>query len=206
MTEIEMKFDEAKKSMVKYLKSEEFADREDAKTTLPAMKVLQEINKHGYITTNSQIGDDYNGFNPETKNYYRIRERAYLEGFMKKSKALELIEEINSKTDKVAYFMYANPDPEFEKLYFKSSSKEFPKIGVTISGTSKKSVEDIKKYGIFTFLSTVLPLSTFHFYLKQAKINKTENVVWVSIYDPVYGRNALGKNGLFKVVLEALQK
>lgn len=201
-----MKFDEAKKAMVKYLKSEEFTEREDAKTTLPAVKVLQEINKHGFITTNSQIGDDYNGFNPETKNYYRIQERAYLEGFMKKEKGLALIEEINSKTDKVAYFIYANPDPAFEKLYFEGSVKDIPKVGVTISGTSKKSVADIKKYSIFTILPTILPISTFYFNLKQAKINKSENVVWVSIYDPVYGRNALGKNGLFKVVLEALQK
>ena len=201
-----MKFDEAKKAMVKYLKSEEFSDREDAKTTLPAVKILQEINKHGYITTNSQIGDDYDGFNPETKNYYRIQERAYLEGYMKKEKGLALIEEINKKTDKVAYFLFANPDPDFEKLYFEGSVKDIPKVGVTISGTSKKSVADIKKYDIYTALPTVLPISTFYFYLKEAKINKRENVTWVSIYDPVYGRNALGKNGLFKVVLDALQK
>lgn len=202
-----MKFDEAKKAMVKYLKSDEFADREDAKTTLPAIEILQEINKHGYITINSQIGDDFSGFNPETKNYYRIRERAFLEGFMKKEKALALIEEINSKTDKVAHFLYANPDPAFAKVYFEGSMDDIPKIGVTVSGTSKKSVADIKKYSIYTIISTVLPMSTFDLYLKKiAKVNKSENVVWVSIYDPVYGRNALGKNGLFKVVLEALQK
>lgn len=200
-----MKFEEAKKAMVTYLKSEEFKKREDATTTQPGIKILEEINNSGYITTNSQIGTLTKGYNPDTKKYYNIKERAYLEGFMKKQKALAFITYMNTNTDKVAYYLFANPDPLFEKLYFSDVKHVSPRIGVTISGDSKKSLSDIDSFEIYTSLSTVLPKSTFDFYKKITKINKTEDVLWVSVYDPLYGRDAIGKNGLFKVVLDALK-
>lgn len=201
-----MKFDEARKAMVKYFDSDEFKDREDAKTTLPAIKVLQEINKAGFLTTNSQTGEDSSGFNPDTKNYYRIKERSYLDGYMKKEKAIKFIDHINTYTDKIAYFVYGNPDPAFEKLYFGPDKNAVPSIPVTVSGTSKKSVGDIDDLSAYTRLPTTLPQSTFDFYKSHAKINKSEDVHWVSVIDSVYGRHALKKDGLFTVVLEALKK
>jgi hypothetical protein len=201
-----MKFDEARKAMASHLATNEFKDREDAKTTLPAIKVLQEINKAGFLTTNSQTGEDSSGFNPDTKNYYHIRERAYLDGYMKKEKAIKFIDYINTNTDKIAYFVYGNPDPAFEKLYFGPDKNAVPSIPVTIAGISKKSVADIKSFSPETEMPTTLPQSTFDFYKKYAKINKSEDVHWVSLIDPVYGRHALKKDGLFIVVLEALKK
>lgn len=201
-----MKFDDAKEAMVKYLHTDEFKNREDAKTTIPAIKILQEINRKGFLTTNSQTGEDTKGFNEEMKKYYRIRERAYLEGYMKKEKALDFLEYMNANTDKIAFFMYENPDPAFEKLYFEGSAKAFPSIPVTVSGSSSKSISDIKKLSSFTKMPTVLPKSTADFYRKHVKLNKSEDTLWVNVVDPVYGRHALGKEGLFTVVLEALKE
>ncbi len=199
-----MKFDEARKEMIKHLDTDEFKSREDAKTTLPAIKVLQQINKGGFLTTNSQTGEDYKGFNKESGKHYHIRERAYLDGYMKKEKALKFIQYMNTYTDKIAFFIYGNPDPAFEKEYFKGSVADFPSIPVTVSGSSAKSASDITKFAPATRMPTVVPKSTVDFYKKHAKINKGEDVLWVSVIDPVYGRNALGKDGLFKVVADAL--
>ena len=124
---------------------------------------------------------------------------------MMREKALKLIEYLNTYTDKVAYFIYENPDPAFEKLYFEGDVKAVPSIPVTVSGSSTKSYADIKKLSSFTKMPTTLPKSTADFYKKTVKLNKSEDVLWVTVIDPQYGRHALTKNGLFTVVLEALK-
>lgn len=203
---VEMKFDDARKEMVKYLSSDEFKGREDAQTTIPAIPILQEINKAGLLTTNSQTGEDEKGFNKETKRYYHIVERAYIDGYMKRERALNLIEYLNAYTDKIAFFIYVNPDPAFEKLFYEGPVKAVPSIPVTVSGSSSKSYKDIKQLFPDTKIHTTLPQSTVDFYKKNAKLNKSEDVLWVTFIDPEYGRNALQKKGLFTVVLDALKQ
>lgn len=201
-----MKFQDAQKAMVQYLSSNEFKNREDAKTTLPSIKILQDINRKGLLTTNSQTGEDEKGFNPETKKYYRICERAYIEGFMKRSNGLALIDFLNTTTDKVAFFIYENPDPAFETLYFEGDVKAVPSIPVTVSGSSSVGYSHIKKLYPDTKMPTTVPKSTADFQRNHVKLNKSEDTHWICIIDPVYGRNALKKDGLFTVVLDALKE
>lgn len=40
---------------------------------------------------------------------------------------------------------------------------------------------------------------------KRARINKSENVVWVNCIDPTYCRKATSVKGLYKDVLEGLE-
>ncbi len=204
--QVEMKFDDARKEMIKYLSSDEFKEREDAETTIPAIQILKEINKAGLLTTNSQTGEDEKGFNKETKRYYHIVERAYIDGFMKRERALKVIEYLNAYTDKIAYFIYVNPDPAFQKLFYEGDVKAVPSIPVTVSGSSSKSNKDIKQLFSATTMPTTLPQSTADFYKKNAKLNKSEDVLWLTFIDPEYGRNALKKDGLFTVVLDALKQ
>lgn len=201
-----MKFDDARKEMVKYLDSNDFKEREDAETTIPAIKILQEINKAGLLTTNSQTGEDEKGYDKETKKYYHIVERAYLDGYMKRERALKVIDYLNTYTDKIAYFIFVNADPAFAKLFFEGSVKAIPSIPVTVSGSSIKSQADIKDLSPFTTMPTTLPKSTVDLYKKHVKLNKSEDVLWVTFIDPEYGRNALKKNGLFTVVLDTLKQ
>ena len=205
-SKIGMKFDEARKKMVNYFDSNEFKGREDAETTLPAIRVLQAINKAGLLTTNSQTGEESKGFNKQTKKYYHILERAYLEGYMKRAKALKCIEYINSYTDKIGYFVYVNPDPTFEKLYIEGEREAIPSIPVTVSGTSTKSQKDIKELIPVTTLPTTLPKVSVDSHKKTVNLNKSEDVVLVSFLDPDYGRDALNKDGLFTVVLNMLKQ
>lgn len=189
-----MKFAEAQKKAIDYLQSDEFQKREDAETTLKSVKTLVEIIKAGFVSENSQEGEFQKGFNKESGNYYQIKERAYLTGFMKKKEALAFLDRMNENTDKVAFVIQATPGEEYAE----------GRIVVTAS-RSGKHLPLTSEFEGFTFLRTSLPESTIDFLKKQAHINKSESVVYVACFDPEYGRQASGKRGLYGDVLRCLK-
>ena len=199
-----MKFSDAQRKMIEYLRSEDFKAREDAKETVDSTHILEEIIKGGIITNQSQEGSINTGFNPDSKLYYRIEERAFITGFMTFKKAHVCMNYINTYTDKVGFIIRSEPSKEFEKEFFEGDTKALSSIPVTVSGTSKTNTT-IKALYPFTLLQTVLPSSIVDSEKKVAHLNKSDSSVFITILDPVYGRKATTKAGLYNAVLKALK-
>ena len=93
-----MKFTDAKKKIIQMFDSDNFKQRirDEDRTMIRHLDILKEINKYGYLTTESQAGRKcYKG----KKSYfdgkpYEIKERAYISGFMKKDNAEKFIKEM----------------------------------------------------------------------------------------------------------------
>lgn len=186
-----MKFAEAQKKAIDYLKSDEFQQREDANDTVKSVGVLIEIIKAGFLTENSQEGSIQKGLNKETGKYYEIRERAYLTGFMKKKEAYAFLDKINTNSDKVAFEVISGEDYSDGRIV----------VTVSRSGKHLPLTSDFEG---FTSLRTELPSETIDFLKKQSHINKSEAVVYIACFDPEYGRQAGSKKGLYSTVLENL--
>ena len=199
-----MKFADAQRKMIEYLNSKEFKDREDAEDTKSSVAILKQIIKGGIITNQSQEGSITTGFNPDSKLYYRIEERAFITGFMKLEKAYVCMKYINTYTDKVGFILRSEPSKEFEKEFFEGDTKAMSSIPVTVSGTSKTNNTIIKGLEPVTRLQTVLPSSVIDSLKKESHLNKTDSCVFVTVFDPVYGHKATSKAGLYKALLDAL--
>ena len=198
-----MKFADAQRKMIEYLNSKEFKDREDAEDTKSSVAILKQIIKGGIITNQSQEGSVTSGFNPDSKLYYRIEERAFITGFMTLKKAHVCMKYINTYTDKVGFILRSEPSKEFEKEFFEGDTKAMSSIPVTVSGTSKTNTI-IKVLEPVTRLQTILPSSVIDSLKKESHLNKTDSCVFVTVFDPVYGHKATSKAGLYKAVLDAL--
>ena len=199
-----MKFADAQDKMIEYLNSKEFKEREDAEDTQSSVAILNEIIKGGIITTGSQEGIISTGFNPDSKLYYRIEERAFITGFMKLELAHVSMNYINTYTDKVGFIVRSEPSKEFDKEFFEGDTKALSSIPVTVSGTSKTNTL-IKVLHPYSRLQLVLPLSIIDSQKKEAHLNKSDSCVFVTVFDPVYGRKATNKAGLYKAVVDALK-
>ena len=199
-----MKFADAQRKMIEYLNSEEFKGREDAKETVDSTHILQQIIKGGIITTGSQEGIITTGFNPDSKLYYRIEERAFITGFMKLEQAHVCMNYINTYTDKVGFIIRSESSKDFEKEFFEGDTKALSSIPVTVSGTSKTNTT-IKILYPFSQLQLVLPSSIVDSQKKEAHLNKSDSCVFITVFDPVYGRKATNKAGLYNAVLDALK-
>lgn len=199
-----MKFADAQKKMIEYLDSKEFKEREDAEDTLGSIPILQRLIKYGLITTGSQEGSISTGYNPSSKRYYRIEERAFIIGFMKSEKAYECMNHINTYTDKIGFIVRSEPSKEFEKEFYEGDVKGLSNIPVTVSGISKTD-RPIKVLYPDSRLQAVMPSSSLDKDKKSANLSKSEDTVFVTIIDPVYGRKAASKDGLYRVVLDALK-
>lgn len=191
-----MKFIEVQKATIKYLESDEFKNREDAQTSIKIIPLLQKINSMGFITDDSQQGLISKGFNEITKNYYEIRERAYVTGFMKSVKAELLTKWINTYTDKVALIVFENNT--------KKEFNNFPPIPVTVQASNKNKIK-LKEFKPCTQLRTVLPDETINGLKETIKLSKSENVEYIVIFDPVYGRHSKNKGGLYESVIKGLK-
>jgi len=199
-----MKFADAQRKMIQYLDSKEFKEREDAEDTQSSVPILQEIIKGGIITTGSQEGIISTGFNPDSNRYYRIEERAFIIGFMKLEQAHVCMNYINTYTDKVGFIVRSEPSKEFDKEFFEGNTKALSSIPVTVSGTSKTNTV-IKTLSPDSRLQNVVPSSVVDSEKKLAHLNKSDLSVLVTIFDPVYGRKATSKTGLYNVVIDALK-
>ena len=198
-----MKFADAQKKMIEYLSSDEFTSREDAETTVSSVPILKRIVRGGFLTDNSQEGLIMNGFNPDSKRYYHIEERAYVTGFLKSEKALALVAWINSYTDKVAFVIDSDPSKAYDTLFFEGDTKLVPSIPVTVEGSSPTKGK-ITKLEPATTLTTRLPEKVVEFQKKNVHINKAEKVFYVAVFDPKYGRKAAGVGGLYADILKGL--
>ena len=182
-----MKFNEAKAHAVALFNSAEFKERvnEEDTTMLRQLATLQEINRNGFITVNSQAGAKAKGKHHETGKAYENIERAYLMGFMLETKAPEFIKNMGLKTDKNAVFV-----PVCSDDINLPSALDIPLTITTSAGTTK----------VDTHFSSALPKSAFDSFKKQVKLSKSEKVVFIFCWDSEWGRK-----GLFKDVLRILR-
>ncbi len=191
-----MRFATKQKQTLAYLDSDEFRSREDADSTLGSINILKKIIQKGLVTDNSQEGLIITGYNPDSKRYYRIEERAYVTGIMKEADAYKFVARINETTDKVAFIVRNDSSKEYKALF--DSNKPIPSIPVTVSGTS--TTKDGKKsMSAFTKLPLAIPTQ----YLTEVK-GITDKVEEVAVFDPQYGRKATSKKGLYQDILNAL--
>ena len=184
---INMKFQDAAKKSVAYLLGPEFKERvlDEDPTMLKHAPILAEINRHGYISFNSQAGRKYKS-KVHASEYW---ERAYIEGFMLQSKAALFIKEMALHTDKVAQVLHLTTD---ESTLYLPSSLNTP---VTLENEQTR-----------THMPNIVSDATWQRLRKQHHIDKTEKIVWVSCYDLTWNRSAVGAKGLFKEVLHVLKK
>ena len=182
-----MKFNEAKAHAVALFNLAEFKERvnEEDATMLRQLATLQEINRNGFITVNSQAGAKAKGKHHETGKAYENIERAYLMGFMLETKAPEFIKNMGLKTDKNAVFV-----PVCSDDINLPSALDIPLTITTSAGTTK----------VDTHFSSALPKSAFDSFKKQVKLSKSEKVVFIFCWDSEWGRK-----GLFKDVLRILR-
>ena len=187
-----MKFAEAKRAAVKKFDSPEFLERikEEDATMLRHLPVLQEINRLGFLTTESQAGLPRRGIQPLTQKKQEIQERAYITGFMKEDLAQEFIKKMGIQTDKNAvYIASCSDDVQIP------SSLDIPLTIAKVGGETK----------VHTHTSVVQPKSHVDFLKRELHLDKREKVVAVLCWDPQWNRNAGGKSGLFTQVLESLK-
>ena len=182
-----MKFNEAKAQAVALFNSAEFKERvnEEDATMLRQLATLQEINRNGFITVNSQAGAKAKGKHHETGKAYENIERAYLMGFMLETKAPEFIKNMGLKTDKNAVFV-----PVCSDDINLPSALDIPLTITKSAGTTK----------VDTHFSSALPKLAFDSFKKQVKLSKSEKVVFIFCWDSEWGRK-----GLFKDVLRILR-
>lgn len=197
-----MKFADAQKKMITYLKSADFAGRDDAQTTVSSVPILEKIIKGGLITIDSQEGVCKSGFEEVSRKFYRFEERAYVSGFMKRDAAKDFVQRFNSESNKIAFIVQNEPRPGFYEEFWASKTAT-PSIPVTVQGsaTTKAGIKELEPA---TQAPTVLPSKLIDFQKKEAHLNKSEAVEMVYCIDPVYCRKASAANGLYKDILKAL--
>ncbi len=187
-----MKFDDAQRNAVAMFDSKEFKKRvmEEDATMLKYLSILKDINARGLLTTESQAGKHEKGTNPDTGKKYDIRERAYITGYMQPALAERFIKHMGIYTDKVAAH-----------------------IPVCANDTSIPSALDIPltiqmrdgKPEVATHTSMAIPHGADEMFRKGVRLNKRDAAVHIVCWDPVWGRLADGKHGLFTDVLRILQ-
>ncbi len=182
-----MKFQDAAKKSVAYLLGPEFKERvlDEDPTMLKHVSILAEINRHGFISNNSQAGRKHG------KQSWQLWERAYLNGFMLQSKASAFIKEMALRTDKVAQILHPTTDQATLDL---TSAFNVP---VTIEKNMEKTE---------THMPNTVSMTQWEKWRKESHIDKTEKIVFVVCYDLTWNRSAVGAKGLFKEVLHVLQK
>jgi len=168
-----MKFKAAQIKAVSKFDDPEFIAniKEEDSTMVKHLYILKEINKNGYLTKNSQAGR-------KTNNEY---ERAYIQGFMIKTHAIEFLKRMNIETDKNAIYVSIN---EKEPLF---------NIPLTIHINKK----------VVTHMSMTIPLRIWN--QERKYLNLDKDIVYIFCWDPKWNRNASSKNGLFTEVLKILK-
>jgi len=169
-----MKFNAAQKNAVSMFDNPEFIAniKEEDPTMVKHLDILKKINENGYLTKNSQAGRKSNQY-----------ERAYIQGFMTKPRAIEFLKRMNIETDKNAIYVSINEkEPIFD-------------IPLTI--------EKNKKWEVVTHMSTTIPLRIWN--QERKYLNLDANIVYIFCWDPKWNRNASNKNGLFTDVLNILK-
>jgi len=171
--------------------SPEFIERirDEDSTMLKHLPLLKKINEHGYITTESQAGNHQRGISKVDGKPYELSERAYLSGFMLEEDAAIFIKNMSVYTDKNA-------------MYIPVCDADIPtSLDIPLTITRKQGTLTVE-----THMSTALPKEASDFFKKMVHLNKSEKVVFIFCWDPMWNRRASGRNGLFIDVYNTLSK
>ena len=196
---LNLSFEKAKEWLIEHLASDVFKGRENASDTISSVPILQEIVRHNMITENSQEGIISKGYNEHSKNFYVIKERAYLSGFMKHPAALKLVNYLNIYTDKVAFIVMVVPTEVEEYLRATKAN-----ITVTVEA-SAKSAEKVTNFTTASIAPQFIDESGLTFKKSSSNIREDVEVDLVMCFDPQYGRLASSKDGLYEDVLKGLK-
>jgi hypothetical protein len=187
-----MKFKDAQAKTVAMLSSPGFIERvkDEDETMLTHLDILKNINRAGYITTNSQAGRQSSGKSAIDGRHYDTSERAYITGFMLENDAVKFIKNLGILTDKNAVFVpYCSDD-----IHLPAS------LDVPLTITRKGD-----KTAVVTHMATTLPVSYWNHERKEAKLGKSEKIVYIFCWDTKWNRNASSATGLFTDVLRILR-
>jgi hypothetical protein len=207
-----LSFDLAKEAMAIHLQSPVFSEKENAGNTIGSLDELTTINRNGLITINSQEGVISQGFNEESKRFWKIKERGYLTGFMRLSRGGKFINWINSNTDKIAFLTSIVNYEDFEATFTRRDAYRgsaplesfFPSIAVTLQGSSETSFEDIVNLFSFSHVPLITTQSSLDSEKKEARLKKEEEVILITLIDPIYGRLCKSPEGLYADVMKGL--
>ena len=207
-----LSFNLAKEAMAIHLQSPNFSERENAGNTIGSLDELTAVNRNGLITINSQEGGISQGFNEETKRFWKIKERGYLTGFMRLSRGGKFINWINSNTDKIAFLTSIVSDEDFEATFTRRDAYRgsaplesfFPSIAVTLQGSSETSFEDIVNLFSFSHVPLITTQSSLDSEKENARLKKEEEVILITLIDPIYGRLCKSPEGLYADVMKGL--
>lgn len=198
---LELSFSEAQDWLIKHLDSTAFKKRENASNTISSIPILQKIVKEGMITQNSQEGTISKGFSKFNNMFYKIKERAYLSGFILHNNSFKFVDWINTYTDKVAFVTAIIPD-DIDHFIRRTTTP----IAVTVGTSSKnKLTENPTDYTIDSIIPQSFDEETFHSIKRSSNIKNDVHVDFVNIFDPKYGRLASSKDGLYADVLKGLK-
>ena len=187
-----MTFSHAKKKAIDMFESPTFIERirgEDP-TMVKQIPLLKEINKHNFLTQNSQAGRFSKGNHWKTGKPYEISERAYIVGFMLEKDATTFINNMGINTDKNAILI-----PMCEDDVYTPSNLAIPLTITEIGGNIE----------VNTHYPSALPKREGDNYKKIMGIDKSVKVVFIFCWDTKWNRLASGKNGLFTDVLKVLK-
>lgn len=181
-----MKFKEAQAAAISMISSPEFIERirEEDDSMLKHLDLLKTMNQHGYITTGSQAG------NKKFGKSFEIIERAYITGFMLETDAIKFIKNMGVLTDKNAMYI-----PRCSDDIHLPASLDIP---LTITKKDGTIV-------VHTHMATALPMSHWDQQRKQAKLNKSDKIVYIFCWDTKWNRDASSASGLFTDVIKILK-
>lgn len=159
---------------------------------------ITNILNNGIIILDYQIGD----FVSSQRNHgiHERKERSFIRGFMKHEDAHRCIKWINMNTDKIAYCVYVDPTEEFEKKYYEGDVTKTQEIIVSIEGLN---INGSIEYIPFVKAPIVLAKSIVDFDKTRAYLHSSVDVDMIVCIDPVYGRLATSKGGLYDTILSA---
>ncbi len=187
-----MKFNDALKHSIKTLESHSFI--ESRRTEDPDMvkyfPIITDINRHGFLTENSQAGHRSAGKSNEDGTPYVISERSFISGYMTREKAAEFIKRMSIETDKVVLYV-----PTCSDSTYLPSALDIPITLQTKNGAT----------AVFTHQAPALPESQNTHIRTTVSLNKLDQAVMVFCYDTHWNRNAIGAHGLFTEVLKILK-
>lgn len=186
-----MKFADAKKAALKRIASDEFLkDREEEDPKMiKFIPTFLAMNKLNLLTFDSQGGHFTKGISVFSGKPYTQYERAYVLGFLPEVQAEAFLRIMALETDKNAIFVPTCSDFDSPR-----------KFDVPLTVTKEQG-----KLEVHRAMSVAIPPSYFDFILKQMKLNKSEKVVMIFCWDPIWNRLASNKNGLFTDVIRVLK-
>lgn len=173
-----MKFSEAQVACISKFSNLGFIEkiREEDETMVQYLPILKEINEHGYLTFCSQAGRE--------DKEYKYKERAFIEGFIQRNMAQDIIEAISLETDKIAVSV-----PYCEEFF------TFADVGIPVT---------IDNSQIYTRIYNGYDYYQWMEFREEVFLEDEDScdIVLLSCYDPIWGRNG----ELFNDVLRILKK